>query len=104
MQAKETRKVLAGGLILITLGVLILLNSMGEYSFSKSWPILLIVIGATTLLQNRKDKTGWFIGAAGLVFLFEKNWFAGYGDITRYGMPVLLIVIGAFILLKAMKK
>ena len=52
---------LTGGLILITLGVLIYLSKAGIYSFGKTWPILIIIIGISTIIQRVKDFGGWFI-------------------------------------------
>ena len=44
MQAREKTRILTGGLILITVGVLILLNTHTEYVFSRTWPVFLIVM------------------------------------------------------------
>jgi len=49
------RHMLTGGMILITLGVLIFLHMSGYYYFSRSWPILLVVIGIGTLIQSARD-------------------------------------------------
>ena len=48
---------LTGGLILITLGVLIYLSKAGIYSFGKTWPILIIVIGISH--NYSKSKRFW---------------------------------------------
>lgn len=100
MQSKEKRRVLTGGLILITLGVLILLNSMGMYGFAQSWPILLLVVALGALLQNVRDKGGWFIAAAGALFLIKENWYRQLGEYTNYLVPLILIVIGAYVLIR----
>ncbi len=41
-----------GPVILITLGVLILLGQTGMAEFNRTWPVLLIVIGAIKILQS----------------------------------------------------
>ena len=41
-----------GPLMLITLGVLVLIDYTGIYSFSRTWPFLLIVFGVLTLLEK----------------------------------------------------
>ena len=41
-----------GPLMLMTLGVLVLIDYMGIYGFSRTWPILLIVFGVLTLLEK----------------------------------------------------
>jgi len=69
MGTKEKMKVLTGGVILIALGILIFLNSMGYYGFDKSWPIFLIVISICTLVQQVRDIGGWLIGLSVSPFL-----------------------------------
>jgi len=96
MQAKEKTKILTGGLILITVGALILLNQHTDYGFSRTWPVFLIVISVSTLMQRYQDIGGWLIGIAGVVFLVMKNWFTAYEKFANYGLPVLLIVLGIF--------
>ena len=41
-----------GPVILITLGVLILLSQTGMAEFNRTWPVILIVIGAIKILQS----------------------------------------------------
>lgn len=103
MQSKEKRRILTGGLILITLGILILLNSMGQYGFGHSWPILLLVVALGTLLQSPRDMAGWFIGIVGVVFLVKENWYGRLGEYTNYAVPLILIVLGFYVLLRKKK-
>jgi uncharacterized membrane protein HdeD (DUF308 family) len=51
---------MVGPLILIVLGVLFLLNNMfpGMYSFSKMWPVILIVIGIAKVLEYFRQSAG----------------------------------------------
>ena len=104
MEAKDKRHILTGGLILVTLGVLIILSNMDIYGFDKSWPILLIVIAAGTLMQRVKDIGGWFICVAGVIFLLVKNWGYDLHVTARYLLPVLLILYGINVLIKHYKK
>ena len=41
-----------GPIMLITLGSLFALDSYGEFSFSRTWPILIIVLGVMKLLER----------------------------------------------------
>ena len=41
-----------GPITLITVGVLFALNNFTEYSFDKTWPVLLIVFGVMSLLRR----------------------------------------------------
>ncbi len=104
MKPKEKSRIYLGGMILVALGILILLNSTGTYVFSKSWPILLIVISASVLLQNWKEMSGWFIGVVGLILLIEENWLKNISEITKFGMPLILVAIGLFFMLRGLTK
>jgi Domain of unknown function (DUF5668) len=47
-----------GPLILVTLGVLFLIDQYTMYSIGRTWPLLLIVIGVVRLLQWNAPTTG----------------------------------------------
>lgn len=47
-----------GPIVLITLGVLFLIDQYTMYSFSSTWPALLIVVGIVKLLQWNAPTTG----------------------------------------------
>jgi hypothetical protein len=53
----RTRK-LMGPAVLVTLGVLFLLESAGRVSFGRTWPALLLVIGVVKLLQSNASSAG----------------------------------------------
>lgn len=40
-----------GPLLLVTLGLLFVVDRFGEYTFSQTWPVLIIVFGAMKLLD-----------------------------------------------------
>ncbi|MDD5711239.1 MAG: DUF5668 domain-containing protein [Smithellaceae bacterium] len=103
MEAKEKRHILTGGLILVTLGVLIILHKMAIFAFDKSWPLLLIVIAVGTLAQRFKDLGGWIIGAVGLVFLLRENMALSMNELATYLLPILLILVGVNIIVKQRK-
>lgn len=47
-----------GPAILITLGILILLGQTGVANFDRTWPVILIVIGAIKILQSSASTEG----------------------------------------------
>ena len=47
-----------GPIVLITLGVLFLIDQYTVYGFARTWPIILIVIGIVKLLQWNAPTTG----------------------------------------------
>lgn len=104
MQKKGKRGVLTGGLILITLGVLIILSKMGIWGFGQSWPLLLIVIAIGTLGQQINDLAGWVIGCVGVIFLVSENLEVKIFAIATFLLPALLILAGINILMKHFKR
>jgi len=101
--AKDKLNILTGGMILITLGVLIYLSKAEIYSFSKTWPILLIVVGVCTLIQRFKDIGGWFVTVVGVMFLITEFYGLQLYQYSQYILPAVLIMLGAFVLLKRKK-
>ncbi|MDD5167802.1 MAG: DUF5668 domain-containing protein [Syntrophales bacterium] len=104
MEKREKMNILTGGMILITLGVLIILSNTHIWAFGKSWPILLIVIAVCTLIQRLKDLGGWIILAVGILFLLMEGIEVRLDTMWKYLMPVILIVIGANILTRSKRK
>jgi len=101
--ASEKRSVLTGGMLLITLGVLIYLSKAGIYSFGKTWPVLIIVLGISSIIQRFKDFGGWFITAAGLVFLANEFSSINLSKYSQYALPAVLILLGIFVLFRRRK-
>lgn len=101
--AKAKHNVLTGGMILITLGVLIYLSKAGICPFGQTWPILLIVVGICTLIQRFKDVGGWFITIVGVLFLITEFYGFELYKYSQYILPAILILLGIFVLLKRKK-
>jgi peptidoglycan/LPS O-acetylase OafA/YrhL len=104
VEKREKRHILTGGLILITLGVLIILHRTAVFGFDKSWPVLLIIIGIGAIAQRGKDLGGWFIAAAGVFLLLMQNWQLDIQMVSTYILPLLLILVGANIVRKYFRK
>ncbi len=51
---------LMGPAVLVTLGLLFLLANMSDYPFERTWPILLIVIGAIKVVRYMIPDSGHF--------------------------------------------
>jgi hypothetical protein len=100
----EKRNILTGGLILITLGVLIFISKTTSYSFGQTWPILIIVIGISTIIQRAKDFGGWFIALAGAAFLINELYGFDISQYSQYLLPAVLILLGTFLILRRKKK
>ncbi len=100
MKTEEKKRGILGGIILITLGILMIMSSSGIYGFDKSWPLLFMVISISILVQRFSDFAAWVIGAAGLGFFVMENFYAEVQNWGKYVFPLLLIVLGSYILFK----
>lgn len=109
-----------GGLILIAIGVVFLLNQLGIWSvdigyvFKNYWPVILIMFGLKGILIQRRLDYGWggsylwnlIVVVVGLVFLNNNlRWFnqIGFEDIFKFLVPFILIVLGLNMLLRPRK-
>jgi len=101
---KEKTFVLTSTLILIALGVLIILNSSGVYVFDKSWPIVMIVISVGILVERIEDIGGWLIGVVGIIFIVMRNFYPKIESWVQYVLPVVLIILGIYMLFERFKK
>ncbi|MDD5099419.1 MAG: DUF5668 domain-containing protein [Syntrophales bacterium] len=104
MANRNKRNILTGGMILITIGTLIILHKTDAWEFSRSWPLLLIVIAAGTLIQRWRDIGGWIIGCVGVVFFLVENIEMEIWRIVNLLLPLLLILVGVQIVIKYFKK
>jgi hypothetical protein len=105
----ETNKIPIGAVVLILLGVIFLLHTMGlELGLDRFWPLILIGIGGWLFVRNRgmagacagrcqcaRCGSGRLMGPAvlvtlGFLFLFENLGRVGFGRTW----PILLLVIG----------
>jgi hypothetical protein len=53
----RTRKIM-GPAILVTVGVLFLLDNVGRFEFHRTWPAILLVIGVVKLMQSNASSAG----------------------------------------------
>ncbi|MEN6330621.1 MAG: DUF5668 domain-containing protein [Smithella sp.] len=101
--ASEKSHALPGGMILITLGVLIYLSKTGVYPFGKTWPVLIIVVGLCSIFQRVKDFGGWFVTAAGTLFLINEFVGIEFSQYSKYMLPAMLVLLGIFVLFRRRK-
>jgi hypothetical protein len=104
VEIREKIGVTTDGVILIALGILIFLNTANIYIFSESWPLMLIVISVYVLVRNIYDTGGWAIGVVGIIFLAIRNFYPDLDRIASYILPLLLILLGAYMLFNHFKK
>jgi hypothetical protein len=94
-------------LALIVMGVLIFLDRAGMgYGLKEGWPWMMIALGVGGILRNRRSFPGWITTIIGILILGGKYYsihISVPGMIKVYFLPVLLILIGLFWLLKYKK-
>jgi hypothetical protein len=99
---------MTGGLILIVLGVLFLLAQQGYISWNSWWAYFLVGLGLIFILESliritRSEPsgryTGKLIGGAVLLVIGASN---AFGMVSWW--PLILIVIGVFLLFSSFKK
>lgn len=95
------------GLVLIVMGVLIFLDRMGAgYGLREGWPWLVVALGGGGILRNRKSLAAWITTIIG-IFILSVRYYSIHisfpAVIKTYFLPVLLIVIGLFWLLRYKK-
>ena len=100
------RGTLVGPVILITVGVLFLLNNIGwdfpvAHVLRTFWPLILVAVGlfhiAASFIGRGSLPAGIIVLTLGVLFSVQKFWGVRFHDTW----PVLLIAIGAIGLLRA---
>lgn len=99
------RMMLMGGLLLVTIGPLLLLDNLEILYFRETtWPLLLVAVGVGLFLWNRRTLAGWIIGGIGIIFFvvnFVIFFFPGFEDWTFLVGPIILIIIGVLLLYRS---
>ncbi len=90
------------GLVLVTLGALLLLHRLLILNlYTTSWPLLLVAVGLGLFLINRHTWAGWIVGGIGVI-LFVVNFaivfFPGVEAWSDLVGPIILVIIGALLL------
>ena len=83
--SRGRRGQLMGGVILVTLGALLLLHRLLILNFyTTSWPLLLVAIGLGFFMLNRRTWAGWIVGGIGVI-LFVVNFVIVFFPGVLYG-------------------
>jgi predicted membrane protein len=92
------------GLILIAVGGLWVLDSVNviDFHIKNWWPLILVLFGLLDLVNARRffSFSGWFLIVLGGIFLLATNDIVMWGEIWRYGVPAILILIGFSLIFK----
>ena len=100
--SRGKRGQLMGGLVLVTLGALLLLHRLVILNFyTTSWPILLVAIGLGLFLINRRTWAGWIIGGIGVILFVVNFVIVFFPDVEAWSDlvgPIILVIIGILLL------
>ncbi len=93
------------GAFLILIGALFIIDNFNLLSFDLtdiffSWEIIIIVIGAVILLNDRGNFMGFVLIIVGLIFILSDIYYFDVSDLFFKYWPILLIILGISILLK----
>ncbi|WP_152394740.1 cell wall-active antibiotics response protein LiaF [Paenibacillus guangzhouensis] len=106
---------LFGGLILVGIGVVFLLNQMGYvhidigYVIRTYWPVILILAGLKNVVSHKHHEYGRSVSFGNVVLILIGGYFLARnldvihlsaGDFFRYLVPLMLILIGLYVILK----
>jgi predicted membrane protein len=106
MNSNNQNRTLGLGLLIILIGLAILLHRLRFFSPQVddviiSWQMLLIVIGVYNVFFSHSRVAGFILIAVGVFFIIPNLFTLPY-DFKRNFWPVLLIVVGLFILFRAL--
>ncbi len=93
------------GAALIILGGLFIIDNFNLLNFDLtnfifSWEVIVIVIGAVLMINDRGNFVGLVMIVIGLLFLFSDIYYYDVYEIFYQYWPILLIILGLSILLK----
>jgi len=90
------------GVFLIALGVLFLLEHMGVPGFADVgswWPLILVVVGITSLVEGRVGSALTMMLLGGWFFAVTNDW---HGLTYANSWPLVLVVVGVGMVVKAL--
>ncbi|MCB2221028.1 MAG: cell wall-active antibiotics response protein [Bacteroidetes bacterium] len=105
MSTTNQNRTLGLGILIILTGLVFLLDQLNFFSYQVSdvlisWQMLLIVIGVYNLFFTQSRTFGYIVLVVGVFFIIPKLFYVPY-DFNRSFWPVLLILLGVFILIRS---
>ncbi len=92
---------LMGGLVLLTLGVLFILDRLFILEIYISWPVVLVAVGVALFLSNPYSLTSWIVGGIGVILFVVNFVIAFFPEVEAWSdlvWPTILIIIGVLLL------
>ena len=98
---RSKRGQLIGGLVLLTLGVLFILDRLIILEIYISWPLVLVAIGVGLFLSKPSSLTAWVVGGIGVILFVVNFVIAFFPEVETWSdlvWPTILIIIGVLLL------
>ena len=92
---------LIGGLVLLVLGALFILDRLIILEIYISWPLVLVAVGVGLFLTKPNSLTAWIIGGIGVILFLVNFVIAFFPEVETWSdlvWPTILIIIGVLLL------
>ena len=92
---------LIGGLVLLTVGILFILDRLIILEIYISWPVILVVIGVGLFLSNPHSLASWIVGGIGVILFVVNFVIAFFPEVEAWSdlvWPTILVIIGILLL------
>ena len=92
---------LIGGLVLLTVGILFILDRLIILEIYISWPVILVVIGVGLFLSNPQSLASWIVGGIGAILFLVNFVIAFFPEVEAWSdlvWPTILVIIGILLL------
>jgi hypothetical protein len=92
---------LIGGLVLLTVGILFILDRLIILEIYISWPLILVVVGIGLFLSNSQSLASWIVGGIGVILFVVNFVIAFFPEVEAWSdlvWPTILVIIGILLL------
>jgi len=92
---------LIGGLVLLTVGCLFILDRLIILEIYISWPLILVAVGVALFLLNPHSLVSWIVGGIGAVLFLVYFVIAFFPEVEAWSdlvWPTILVIIGVLLL------
>ncbi len=98
---RSKRGQLIGGLVLLTLGALFILDRLIILEIYISWPLILVAVGVGLFLSRPNSLTAWVVGGIGVILFVVNFVIAFFPEVETWSdlvWPTILIIVGVLLL------
>lgn len=92
---------LIGGLVLVTVGSLFILDRLLILEIYISWPLILVAVGVALFLIHPHSLASWIVGGIGVVLFIVNFVIAFFPEVEAWSdlvWPTILVIIGILLL------